>query len=81
MWKSAFLFRTATKIYPQGNVETWNVFHRECGRKFQAEVFHRIVFHIPQALLIKKVVCSFLVPARKERKESGLGGLFTKPPP
>ena len=50
MWKSGFCLTATGIFYPQAYVDEREVFHTPMWRRFLLGVFHRIFFHIPQAL-------------------------------
>ena len=82
MWKSAFLLRNATEIYPQANVKESDVFHRGCGSNFPRSLLHRKFLHIPQTLWrnfeIKRVYVTFLSLNKKVTKEVSLRGVVCR---
>ena len=84
MWKSAFLLRIATEIYPQANVKESDVFHRGCGSNFPRSFLHRKFLHIPQTLWrkieLKRVYVTFLSLNKKVTKEVSLRGVVCRAP-
>ena len=78
MWKTPKSPLMARTFYPQGRSGKREVFHRGCEGRKCCDVLHRLCFHNSQPLCKKTRIvwlCSFLVPARKEPKESGIRGV------
>jgi hypothetical protein len=90
MWKSGICLRGATIFSPQTDCGILEVFHTACVEIFYADFsksFSQLTF--PQltggvdkflSRLLVQWRCSFLVPARKEPKESGTGEALVPSP-